>query len=41
MQAAHDWLVKHGVSLEGDVVTIPGVVKLLYFRDPDGNRIMF
>jgi hypothetical protein len=29
------------VKLDGDVVTIPNTVKLLYFADPDGNRLMF
>ena len=41
MDKARAWLVKNGVELEGDVIVIPGIVKLLYFRDPDGNRIWF
>lgn len=38
---AQQWLVKKQAKLEGDVIEIPGVVKLLYFHDPDGNRLMF
>ena len=41
MDKAKAWLVKHGVQLDGDVIEIPGIVKLLYFRDPDGNRFWF
>jgi len=41
MAAAKAQLVQHAVALEGDVVEIPGVVKLLYFRDPDANQLMF
>ena len=41
MVAAKAQLVKHQVALEGDVVEIPTVVKLLYFRDPDANQLMF
>ena len=41
MAAAKAALVKHGVELEGDVVELPGLVKLLYFRDPEHNRLMF
>jgi catechol 2,3-dioxygenase-like lactoylglutathione lyase family enzyme len=41
MAAAKATLVKHGVALEGDVVELPGLVKLLYFRDPEQNRLMF
>lgn len=41
MKAAQANLAKHGVKLEGDVVELPGIVKLLYFRDPEGNRLMF
>jgi predicted enzyme related to lactoylglutathione lyase len=41
MDAARSGLAKHGVKLEGDVVELPGLVKLLYFRDPEGNRLMF
>jgi predicted enzyme related to lactoylglutathione lyase len=41
MTKAKAWLVKNGVKLEGDVVEIPKTVKLLYFSDPDGNRLLF
>lgn len=41
MAAAKAALVAKNVKLDGDVVTIPGTVKLLYFADPDGNRLMF
>jgi catechol 2,3-dioxygenase-like lactoylglutathione lyase family enzyme len=41
MAKAKAWLVKKSVKLEGDVIEIPTVVKLLYFTDPDGNRLMF
>lgn len=38
---AKAWLEKNKVALDGDVIEIPKVVKLLYFKDPDGNRLMF
>ena len=41
MTAAKAALVAKQVKLDGDVVTIPNTVKLLYFADPDGNRLMF
>ncbi|MDZ4771916.1 MAG: VOC family protein [Planctomycetota bacterium] len=41
MTAAKAWLEKHEVKLEGDVIEMLSIVKLLYFRDPDGNRLMF
>jgi len=41
MAAARAHLVALGVRLENDVIEIPGVVKLLYFLDPDGNRMWF
>ncbi len=41
MAAARAHLVAHGVKLENDVIEIPGIVKLLYFLDPDGNRMWF
>jgi len=41
MVAAKKNLAQHGVKLEGDVVELSGIVKLLYFRDPEGNRLMF
>jgi len=41
MAAAKAWLVRNNVTLDGDVITIPGVVSLLYFSDPEGNKIWF
>lgn len=41
MGAALAWLKQCGVELEGDVIEIPSVVKLAYFRDPDRNRLLF
>ncbi len=41
MAAARAHLVANGVKLEQDVFEIPGIVKLLYFLDPDGNRMWF
>ena len=41
MAKAKAWLEKNAVKLDGDVVEIPQTVKLLYFFDPDGNRLMF
>jgi catechol 2,3-dioxygenase-like lactoylglutathione lyase family enzyme len=37
---ARAWLAGRKVDMK-DVVVIPGVVELLYFSDPDGNRLMF
>ncbi len=34
-------LEKHGVSFEGDVKEIPGVVRIGTFRDPFQNRLQF
>lgn len=31
-------LESRGVVFEGETITIPGVVRLATFRDPDGNR---
>jgi predicted enzyme related to lactoylglutathione lyase len=41
MAVARAHLVAQGVKLENDVIEIPGIVKLLYFLDPDGNRMWF
>lgn len=41
MAAAKKHLVAKKVTLDGDVIEIPNVVKLLYFQDPDGNKLMF
>lgn len=40
IDAAMKRLVAHKVTLEGDVMEIPDVVKLLSFRDPFGNSLM-
>lgn len=31
----------HGVEQDGEIEHIPGLVKLLSFRDPDGNDLKF
>ena len=41
MAEARKHLVAKKVTLDGDVIEIPNVVKLLYFQDPDGNKLMF
>lgn len=38
--AAKAALEGHGVRLDGDILHIPGMVKLLTFYDPDGNALM-
>lgn len=40
MSAAKASLMKNGVAIDGDVMEIPGVVKLLNFKDPYGNSLM-
>jgi len=40
MESAKQILLERKVKLEGDVQTIPGMVKLLVFRDPFGNKLM-
>ena len=37
---ARAWLASKKVKME-EVVEIPKIVKLLYFEDPDGNKLMF
>lgn len=39
--AAKAELDSHGVRQDGDVVEIPGLVRLLTFFDPDDNALMF
>lgn len=39
--AAKAELDRHGVRQDGDVMEIPGMVKLLTFYDPDDNALMF
>ncbi len=40
IQAAQDSLRGSGAKIEGDVITYPGMVKLLNFFDLDGNSLM-
>lgn len=40
IEAAKARLDAHGVRLDGDIQTIPDLVKLLTFYDPDGNAMM-
>lgn len=39
--AAKAALEREDVRIDGDVMTIEGMVKLLTFYDPDGNTLMF
>jgi len=39
IEAARRNLAKHGVSFEGEVKEIPGVVKLALFKDPFQNNL--
>ena len=41
IDAARTELEAKGVRFEGDIVELPGLVKLATFYDPDGNRYMF
>ena len=41
IQAAKKALEANDVKIDGDVVTIEGMVKLLTFYDPSGNALMF
>jgi len=40
IEAAKQILVERKVELEGDIQTIPGMVKLLILKDPFGNKLM-
>ena len=40
IDAAKARLDAHGVRQDGDIQTIPDLVKLLTFYDPDGNAMM-
>ena len=40
IEAAQKSLSASGANIEGDVITYPGMVKLLNFYDPDGNSLM-
>jgi predicted enzyme related to lactoylglutathione lyase len=39
LERAQTELITKGVKFEGDVVEIPGAVRIATFRDPDGNRL--
>lgn len=39
--AAKAELERHGVRQDGEVMEVPGMVKLLTFYDPDDNALMF
>lgn len=41
IEAARAELDRHGVRQDGDIMEIPGMVKLLTFFDPDDNALMF
>lgn len=41
IEAARDVLVAHEVKLDGDIMTVPDMVRLQTFYDPDGNSLMF
>jgi predicted enzyme related to lactoylglutathione lyase len=41
IDAAKVHLDAHGVRQDGEIQTIPGLVRLLTFFDPDGNAMMF
>jgi len=40
IETARDALAGADVRLDGDIVTYPGMVRLLTFYDPDGNSLM-
>ena len=41
LEAAKEVLDGHGVRQDGDIIEIPGLVRLLTFFDPDDNALMF
>lgn len=41
IEAAKAHLDTHGVRQDGEIQTIPDLVRLLTFYDPDGNAMMF
>lgn len=41
IEAARQALEAAGVKLDGDIMTIEGMVSLQTFYDPDGNSLMF
>lgn len=40
IEAGKAHLEAHGVGLDGEIQTVPGLVRLLTFFDPDGNAMM-
>lgn len=41
IEAARKVLESHDTRLDGDIMTIEGMVRLQTFYDPDGNSLMF
>lgn len=41
IEAARNHIVTNGGTLVGEIETLPGMVKLAGWRDPDGNNFMF
>ena len=41
IEATRSELEQKGVRFEGDIIDIPGLVRLTTFLDPDGNKFMF
>lgn len=41
IDAARAHMEGHGVRFDGETMTIPGMVRLATFFDPDGNKLMF
>lgn len=41
LEAAKAELDRHGARQDGDIIEIPGLVRLLTFFDPDDNALMF
>ena len=41
IETATQALESHGVKLDGEIMTIEGMVKFQTFYDPDGNTLMF
>lgn len=41
IEAARARLEEHNVKLDGDIMTVPDMVRLQTFYDPDGNSLMF
>lgn len=41
IEAAKASLEERGIAVDGDIVTIEEMVRLLTFYDPDGNALMF